>query len=69
VIREVLHDNENALMVAPSDLKGWVAALERLGADEGLRERLTGAAFRDLEQKYTWRQRARNILKFVEKGI
>ena len=69
VIREVLQDGRNALLVAPSDLKGWLAALERLSRDESLRKSLAATAFADLEQKYTWQQRGRNILKFVEKGI
>ena len=69
VIREILQDGKNALLVQPSDLKGWLAALERLAQDESLRKNLAATAFADLVQKYTWDQRARNVLKFVEKGI
>jgi glycosyltransferase involved in cell wall biosynthesis len=67
VIREVLKDGENALLVAPSDVKAWVAALTRL-KDPELRKTLSDNAFRDLEVNYTWQKRARNILKFVDKG-
>lgn len=66
VIREVLADGENALLAAPSDVKAWVAALNRL-KDEVLRKSLAGKAFDDLQAKYTWQARARAILKFVEK--
>lgn len=68
VIHEILQDGRNALLVQPSDLKGWLAALERLARDKLLRANLAAAAFSDLEMKYTWAQRTRNILKFVEKG-
>lgn len=67
VIREILNDGENALVVSPTEPKAWIAALERL-KDEGLRNRLAAAAYSDLREKYTWGKRAGNILKFVEKG-
>lgn len=69
VIHEILQDGRNALLVAPSDLKGWLTALAKLAQDESLRQGMASVAFMDLERKYTWAQRARNILKFVEKGI
>ncbi len=68
VLREVLRHGENALLVSPSDPKVWAESLEKL-KDAALREQLAGTAYSDLEQRYSWEKRARNILKFVEKRI
>lgn len=67
VIREVLKDGENALLVLPDNVKGWLAALERL-KDENLRKSLAGQAYDDLSGKYSWQKRAHAVLKFVDKG-
>ena len=67
VIREVLKDGENALLVLPDNVKGWLAALERL-KDENLRKSLAAQAYKDLTGKYSWQRRAHAVLKFVDKG-
>ncbi|MGB4106712.1 MAG: glycosyltransferase family 4 protein [Alphaproteobacteria bacterium] len=67
VIREILKDGENALLLSPSEPRAWIAALEKL-KDEGLRNSLAARAYADLQEKYTWKKRARAILKFVDKG-
>lgn len=67
VIREVLKDSENALLVSPDNVKGWLVALERL-KDESLRKSLAERAYNDLSGKYSWQKRAHVVLKFVEKG-
>jgi glycosyltransferase involved in cell wall biosynthesis len=67
VIREVLQDGENALLVPPDNPKAWLAALDRL-KDEGLRKSLSQKAYDDLTGKYSWQKRASVVLKFVDKG-
>jgi glycosyltransferase involved in cell wall biosynthesis len=68
VIREVLNEN-NSILVPPSDVKGWVSALHRLKDDPALRQQLAEAGYDDLIRKYSWKQRARDILKYVDSGI
>lgn len=67
VVREILTDGENALLLSPSEPKAWIAALERL-KDENLRNSLAARAHKDLQEKYTWSRRVIAILKFVDKG-
>lgn len=65
-LREVLADDVNALLRAPEDLEGWVAALTALHADAELRARLGDRARQDFQAKYTWDQRARLILDAIQ---
>lgn len=62
VLREVLEDNRNALLVPPDDIEAWERAVKRLIADEALRKRLGQAAKQDLLNHYTWDARARRVL-------
>ncbi len=43
-VAEVVHDGVNGLLVAPGDTGGLAEAVRRFFSDEGLRERLRGAA-------------------------
>ena len=63
MLREVLSHNVNALLVPPHEIDAWVRAVERLGRDAVLRERLATRAFEDVSTKYTWEQRAKKVLE------
>jgi glycosyltransferase involved in cell wall biosynthesis len=66
VLREILTDGENALLVPPKDGEGWVWAVRRLQTDPELRIRLGSRAKRELLESYTWSARARKILGHFE---
>ena len=61
VLREVLRDGVNSLLVAPDDLTAWEHALRRL-QDEALRYCLGENALRTLKLSYTWSARASKVL-------
>jgi len=61
-ISEVLQNEYNALLVKPDSIDEWIQALQRLSKDKLLREKLANNAFIDLINKYTWYNRARNVL-------
>ncbi len=63
VLREVLNE-DNALLVRPDDLDGWVAAL-RACEDPPYRERHAAAAYADFLAHYTWDQRVARALQGV----
>jgi len=63
VLREVLTDEETALMCDPESVQGWIAALKRLHRDEELGRRLGIAAQNEFRAKYTWKARAKTVLK------
>lgn len=63
VLREILHDGENALLLAPDDPEAWAAALRMLRDAPARREQIGARARADLLARYTWAQRARHILQ------
>lgn len=62
VLREVLRDEENALLVRPGDVTAWQRALERLKKDKLLCHRLAKQARIEHEQSYTWDMRAEKVI-------
>lgn len=62
VLREVLTDGVNALLISPEDVSGWALALQRL-SDDRLRKFLATNAVNDLRSKYTWEQRVHRVLE------
>jgi len=59
-IREVLRDDENALLVAPGDPTALASAIDRLLKDRALATRLARAAF-DAVPNYSWQRRAERL--------
>jgi glycosyltransferase involved in cell wall biosynthesis len=59
-IREVLRDNEHALLVEAGNADAMAAAIRRLLEDHGLAERLARAAY-DAAPQYTWARRAERL--------
>lgn len=62
VLREVVTDEVNALLVPPEDPEALAAALRRLADDPGLRERLARTALTQAQAEHTWEIRARRVL-------
>ncbi|MFG2891218.1 glycosyltransferase family 4 protein [Streptomyces sp. NPDC048248] len=62
VLREVMADDVNCLLVPPADLDAWERAVRRLAAEPALRARLGGEARDQLLTEYTWRRRADRVL-------
>jgi glycosyltransferase involved in cell wall biosynthesis len=63
VLREVIEDGRNGLLVPPADPDAWAAALKRLLEDRHLRDRLATAAHADFLSHHTWRQRASRVIE------
>lgn len=61
---DVVRDNENALLVPPSDPVAMAQAVRRL-QDASLRVRLAQTARQDALAHYTWRARAERILQAI----
>jgi glycosyltransferase involved in cell wall biosynthesis len=61
-LREVLRDEENALLVTPDNPEQLCAGIVRLTTDAALSERLARCASQDVRQ-YSWEGRARQILQ------
>lgn len=64
-LREILTDEETALLVRPEDENAWAHAILRLSKDDVLRQTIAGNA-RALAAEYTWTKRAERIRQFIE---
>ena len=62
VLREVLVDGKNAILVSPSNQLEWCGALDRLSSDVSLANSIGNRAHLDYRERYTWGVRARAIL-------
>jgi glycosyltransferase involved in cell wall biosynthesis len=68
VLREVLRNGENAMLVAPDDPDELVAAVQRLLAEPELQQTLAAQALMDVT-RYAWTKRAARILNWMDQGF
>lgn len=65
VLREVLSDKINALLVDPVDPKAWANKIQVLREDVTLRRKIAENAQHDFFNIYTWDKRAAHILEHI----
>lgn len=63
VLREVLIDRENSLLVEPEDIHGWIQAIRSLNDNAQFREMLGTNARNSLINLYSWSVRAEKIIE------
>jgi glycosyltransferase involved in cell wall biosynthesis len=63
VLREVVTDRETAMLLPPDDAAAWASALRALHDDPIRRAQLGARAYDVFSARYTWRERARQILQ------
>lgn len=64
-LREVLQDNVTALLIEPEDAQQLAEAVEKLVSNPELSNKISVTAFNEMEENYTWKKRAHNILNFI----
>lgn len=62
VLREVLREGENALLVGPDDVEEWTSAIRRLASSPSLRRRLAQTGLAQFRARHTWEARANSVL-------
>ena len=67
VIREVLTNNYNAILVPHNDIKAWVDAIDMLNNDISMYKRLQKQAYKDVCEKYSYKSRAEKIISIINK--
>lgn len=68
VLREIIRNGEDALLMPPKDIGRWIGALAQLRDDPAMRRRLGLCARQRLKTEFTWDERARNILSHLKAG-
>lgn len=68
VIREVLENNRNAILVAPEIFQEWREAINRLYQSSKLREDLATNAHSDYLSFYTWDVRAEALIRYATRN-
>jgi glycosyltransferase involved in cell wall biosynthesis len=63
VLREVLRNGENALLVSPTAVDQWTTAVDRLLGDQAFAQQLGRAGHATYASGYTWTTRAQRILE------
>jgi glycosyltransferase involved in cell wall biosynthesis len=63
VLREIIQDGRNGLLVSANDAEAWAEALRRLMMNHVERERLGANAHADFVARHTWCQRARRAVE------
>jgi len=66
VLREILTDGDNALLVPSSNSSAWVQAMDKLLTDNVLRLFVGSNAYRDYQNKHTWKKRAKSIIAIAK---
>lgn len=62
VLREVLRDGENCLLAPPTNIDSWLAALDKIGRNPHLAERIVANAHAQYNAQHTWIRRSELIL-------
>lgn len=65
VLREVLHDRENCLLVAPDDVSSWVEAVNKLLNSSELASKIKSRAYEQFRSDYTWYRRADRMISIL----
>jgi len=64
-IRDIVRDGETAILVEPGNPKALAEGIKRVLDDPDLAKRISGQAYDEVQQ-YTWTERARKIIEFIE---
>lgn len=64
VLKEVLNEH-NAVLCQPENIDEWIKAVNLLKENTVVREKISNNAFEKFKQKYTWNQRAKEILQII----
>lgn len=66
VLREVLINKKNCILVNPNKVFDWKTAIEMLIKNNSLAQKISNQAFLDLKTKYSWDIRAKKIIDIAK---
>mgnify|MGYP001345594998 CR=1 FL=1 len=66
VLKEILKDGENSILVPPDDINCWVKALDKVLNNASLAEKIGACAHQEYKENYTWTKRAARLIEIIE---
>lgn len=66
VLREILINGENALLVPPDNVNSWISAIDKLLSDEKLSDSISRNAYITYNSHHTWLKRAEKIIAIAK---
>ena len=67
VLREVLKNHYNCILVNPNSINAWKIAIKKIFSNKKLSKEISTNAFNDFISKYTWEIRAKKIVQICSK--
>lgn len=65
VFDDILFHKKNCFLVESKDVLQWVMAIKTLCNDKNLSIKIAGEAYKNFQEKYTWKKRAQKIIAFM----
>lgn len=65
-LREVLTHGKDSIMVTPGSPEALAEAIKRLSTDRALSSQIAQNAYLEVEEKFTWKIRAKKIVEFIK---
>nr|WP_267135006.1 MULTISPECIES: glycosyltransferase [unclassified Pseudoalteromonas] len=69
VLREVLVNEHNCILVKPDCIEGWVDAINRVISNQEFSDSIANNALNDFKVKYTWKNRAIKIRGMFDESV
>ena len=69
VLREIIQDKRNGLLLPPHDAQAWARALWNLMKSPAERQQLGRMAYADFLERHTWEQRARRASQCLTESV
>ena len=69
VLKEVLVNGKNAILVSPSNLSEWQKAINLLRTNKNLAKNIAKNAYQLTKESFTWSSRAAKILEILSKKL
>lgn len=69
VLKEILENERNAILCNPNDLEEWKMALYQIKNNPTLSKQISDNAYKDLNLKYSWNMRAKQLSEYLTNTI
>lgn len=69
VLKEIIQNGVNALLVSPNDIDEWANAIQKIDSSRELANTIKHNAYNDFVANYTWDKRAQKLMVLINQSI